>query len=161
MAKMVNSVCLLLQFSKNSMGDDPIQHSPSADETKEAQKRYRICTTSNSHSSHRPGLESSSLAPFQRSFLIPSSNACPILPQRHCSENSHHEMETYFESKLKDMQSTSCEMPGWMRHKLESRSLEEISITSDMQMTPLWWQKVNRNQRTSWWRWKRTVKNLA
>ena len=33
------------------------------------------------------------------------------------------------------MQSTSCEMLGWMKHKLESRLLEEISITSDMQMT--------------------------
>ena len=27
-------------------------------------------------------------------------------------------------------------MPGWMKHKLESRLLGEISITSDMQMTP-------------------------
>ena len=35
------------------------------------------------------------------------------------------------------MQSTSCEMPGWVKHKLESRLLGEISITSDMQMTPL------------------------
>ena len=34
------------------------------------------------------------------------------------------------------MQSTSCEMPGWMTQKLESRLLGEISITSDMQMTP-------------------------
>ena len=33
------------------------------------------------------------------------------------------------------MQSTSCEMPSWMKHKLESRLLVEISITSDMQMT--------------------------
>ena len=32
------------------------------------------------------------------------------------------------------MQSISCEMPGWMKHKLESR-LPEISITSDTQMT--------------------------
>ena len=32
------------------------------------------------------------------------------------------------------MQSTSCEMPGWMKHKLESRLPVEISITSDMQM---------------------------
>ena len=30
------------------------------------------------------------------------------------------------------MQSTSCEMPSWMKHKLESRLLGEISITSDM-----------------------------
>ena len=34
------------------------------------------------------------------------------------------------------MQSTSCEMLGWMKHKLESRLPGEISITSDMQMTP-------------------------
>ena len=43
------------------------------------------------------------------------------------------------------MQSTSCEMPGWMKHKLESRFLGEISITSDMQMTPPLWQKVKKN----------------
>jgi len=35
------------------------------------------------------------------------------------------------------MQSTSCKMPGWMKHMLESRLQGEISITSDMQMTPL------------------------
>ena len=34
------------------------------------------------------------------------------------------------------MQSTSCEMLGWMKHKLESRLPEEISITSDKQITP-------------------------
>ena len=39
---------------------------------------------------------------------------------------------------LSYMQSTSCEMPGWTKHKLESRLPGEISITSDMQMTPLW-----------------------
>ena len=35
------------------------------------------------------------------------------------------------------MQSTSCKMLDWIKHKLESRLLGEISITSDMQMTPL------------------------
>ena len=40
------------------------------------------------------------------------------------------------------MHSTSCEMLGWMKYKLESRLPEEISITSDMQMTPPLWQKV-------------------
>ena len=34
------------------------------------------------------------------------------------------------------MQSTSCKMPGWMNHKLESRLPGEISIISDMRMTP-------------------------
>ena len=43
------------------------------------------------------------------------------------------------------MQITSCEMLGWMKHKLESRLLGEISITSDMQMTPPSWQKAKRN----------------
>jgi len=43
------------------------------------------------------------------------------------------------------MQSTSCEMLGWMTHKLESKLQREIPATSDMQMTPLKWQKVKRN----------------
>ena len=37
---------------------------------------------------------------------------------------------------LTSMQSTSCEMLGWVKHKLESRLPEELSIISDMQMTP-------------------------
>ena len=40
------------------------------------------------------------------------------------------------------MQSTSCEVLGWMKHKLESRLLGEIPITSDMQMTSRLWQKA-------------------
>ena len=44
------------------------------------------------------------------------------------------------------MQNTSCKMPGWIKHKLESRFLGEISITSDMQMRPPLWQKVKRTK---------------
>ena len=43
------------------------------------------------------------------------------------------------------MQSTSCKIPGWMKHKLESRLSGEISIISDMQMTSSLWQKVKSN----------------
>ena len=43
------------------------------------------------------------------------------------------------------MQSTSREMLDWKKHKLESRLLGEISITSDMQMTPPLWQKATKN----------------
>ena len=46
------------------------------------------------------------------------------------------------------MQSTSYEMPGWMKHKLESRLLGEIRITSDTQMILPLWQK-EKNQRAS------------
>ena len=61
------------------------------------------------------------------------------------------------------MQSTSCKMLGWMTHKLESRFLGEISITSDMQMTPPppLWQKAKKNWSVSWWKWNRRVKKLA
>ena len=45
------------------------------------------------------------------------------------------------------MQSTSWEMPGWMKHKLESRLPGEISIASDMQMTPPLWQKVKKKKK--------------
>ena len=34
---------------------------------------------------------------------------------------------------------------GWKKHKLESRLPEEVSITSDIQMTPPLWQKVKKN----------------
>ena len=44
------------------------------------------------------------------------------------------------------MQSTSWEMLVWRKHKLESRLPGEISITSDMQMTPPLWQKVKKNK---------------
>ena len=43
------------------------------------------------------------------------------------------------------MQSTSCEKLDWMKHKLESRLLGEITITSDMQMMPPLWQKAKKN----------------
>ena len=54
-----------------------------------------------------------------------------------------------------------AQMLGWKKHKLESRLPGEISITSDMQMTPPLWQKVKRNTKASWWKWKRRVKMLA
>jgi len=43
------------------------------------------------------------------------------------------------------LQSSSCEM-GWMKHKLESRLLGEISVTSDMLLTPPLWQKMKRTK---------------
>ena len=43
------------------------------------------------------------------------------------------------------MQTTSSEMPGWMKHKLESRLPGEIPTTSDMQITPPLRQKAKRN----------------
>ena len=46
---------------------------------------------------------------------------------------------------LTSVHSTSWEMLGWMKHKLESRLLGEIPITSDMQMTPPFWQKAKKN----------------
>ena len=46
---------------------------------------------------------------------------------------------------LTSMQSTPCEMPGWMKHKLESRLPGEIPITSDSQIAPPLWQKAKKN----------------
>ena len=57
--------------------------------------------------------------------------------------------------------STSWEMLNWIKHKLESSLPGEISIISDKHMTPPLWQKVKKNWRASWWKWKRRVKKLA
>jgi len=55
-----------------------------------------------------------------------------------------HESGIFPSAYLTYMQK-SYEIPGWMKLKLESSLLGEISITSDMQMPPLLWQKVKRN----------------
>ena len=47
---------------------------------------------------------------------------------------------------LTDMQSTSCELLGWMKHRLDSRLTGEISVTSDMQMTPFLWMVSSRTK---------------
>ena len=61
------------------------------------------------------------------------------------------------------MQSTSCEMLGWMKHKLELRLLGEIPITSAMQMMPPLWQKwrgskepLEESERGEWKSWLKT-----
>ena len=54
-----------------------------------------------------------------------------------------------YPAHLNYMQNTSCEMLGWMKHKVESRLMEEISVTSDMQMTPPLWQNAKKNEKAS------------
>ena len=48
----------------------------------------------------------------------------------------------FYPDYLTYVQSTSCKMPGWMKHKLESRLQGEISIISNMQITPSLQQKA-------------------
>ena len=65
----------------------------------------------------------------------------------------------YHPDYLTYMQSTSCEMPSWMKHKPESRLPGEISITSDMQMYHLYGRKwrtkepSDENERGEWKSW--------
>ena len=65
--------------------------------------------------------------------------------------------EIFHPAYLTYMQNTSCKMLGWIKHKLEPRLPGEIPITSDMQMTPLLWQKSKKNYRASSWKWKKRV----
>ena len=68
------------------------------------------------------------------------------MEQRTCSELGKEYVKAVccHPAYLTYMQSTLCEMPGWMKHKLGSRLLGEISMTSDMQMTPPLWQKAQK-----------------
>ena len=61
------------------------------------------------------------------------------------SEKEYIKAEYCHPADLFYMQSTSWEMMGWMKHKLVSRLLGEISITSDMQMIPPLSQKAKKN----------------
>ena len=91
---------------------------------------------------------------------IPDHLTCPLRNLYAGQEETDLDMEQQTGSKLGKeyikavychpayltyMQSTLCEMPGWMKHKLESRFRGEISITSDIQMTPPLWQKAKKN----------------
>ena len=68
----------------------------------------------------------------------------PDMEQQAGSKSGKEYVKTVYchSAYLTDMQSTSCEMLGWIKHKLESGLPGEVSITSDMQMTPPLWQKV-------------------
>ena len=61
-----------------------------------------------------------------------------------CSElGKEYDKAVYYHPPyLTFMQSTSCEIMGWMNHKLESRLPGEIPTNSDRQMIPLKWHKV-------------------
>ena len=67
----------------------------------------------------------------------------------------------WYPAYLNYMQSTLWETWGWRKHKLESRLPGEVSITSDMQMTPPLWQKEKKNEIAYWWKKKRRVKKVA
>ena len=58
------------------------------------------------------------------------------------------------------MQKASCEVPGWLKHKLKSRLLGEISITSDMQII-LSFLAENEELKGLLMKMKRRVKKLA
>ena len=67
----------------------------------------------------------------------------PVMEQQTGSKLGKEYIKTVYchPAYLTCMQSTSHEMPDWMKHNLESRVLGKISVTSDMQMTPPLWQK--------------------
>ena len=59
------------------------------------------------------------------------------------SQKEYNKAVYYHPAYLTFMQSTSWEMLDWRKHKLETTFPGEISITSDRQVTPPLWQKVN------------------
>ena len=67
----------------------------------------------------------------------------PVMEQQTGSKLGKEYIKTVYchPAYLTCMQSTSREMPDWMKHNMESRLLGKISVTSDMQMTPPLWQK--------------------
>ena len=83
-----------------------------------------------------------SVFPVKLSASLPPPSTIVIFPEGLKGLTCHP-------ASLNFMHSTSCEMLGWMKPKLESRLLGEISITSDMQMTAPLWQKAKQTQRAS------------
>ena len=99
------------------------------------------------YSSYRKGRIKSLIFPFLIHFYISRSNNENWMEQQTGSKLGKVYVKAAYchAAYLTYMQSTSCEMLGWINHKLESRLLGKISTTSDMQMIPLLWQKVKKN----------------
>ena len=76
--------------------------------------------------------------PPEKSVCTPRSKLEPDMEQQTGSKLGKESVKVVYchPAYLTYMQSTSCEMSGWMKHKLASRSPGEIPITSDRQMTP-------------------------
>ena len=86
--------------------------------------------------------------PPEKSICRSGSNSLELNKEQQTGSKSRKEYvkATYCHpAYLAYMQSTSCEVLSWMKHKLESRFHGELSITSDLQMTPPLWQKMKRN----------------
>ena len=88
---------------------------------------------------------------LRNSYKSQEATVKPDMEQQTCSKLGKEYVKAVYchPAYFTYMQSMSCEMPGWMKHKLESGLLGEVSITSDMQMTPALWQKVKRNSKAS------------
>ena len=69
------------------------------------------------------------------------------MEQQNCSKSGKECVKAVYchPAYLTSMQGTSWEMPGWMKHKQESRLQGEISISSDTEMTPPLWRKAKKN----------------
>ena len=86
-------------------------------------------------------------ASWETCVLVKKQQLEPDMEQQTGSELGKEYIKVVYchPAYLTYMQCTSCEMPGWIKHKLESRLLEEISIVSHTQMTSSLWQKVKKN----------------
>ena len=71
----------------------------------------------------------------------------PVMEQQTGSKSGKEYVKAVYchPAYLTYIHGTSCEILGWMKHKLESSLQGGISITSGMRMTPPLWQKVNKN----------------
>ena len=72
----------------------------------------------------------------------------PNVPVQQVPQNEFPTLDILLYLDLPLIGCTSCEMPGWMNHKLESRLLGKISTTSDMQMTPPLWTEIKEELKT-------------
>ena len=80
-------------------------------------------------------------------MLVKKQQLEPDMEQQTCSKSEKEYVKAVYchPAYLTSMQSISCEMPDWMKHKLESKLPREIPVNSDKQKIPPLWQKVRQN----------------
>ena len=124
-------------------------HMPCSQKTKK-QKRYcnKFRTTTNHHfATTNEKTRPDHLTCLLRNLYADQEATEPDMEQQTGSKSEKEYVKAVYchSAYLTCIQSTSCKMLGWRKHELESRLPGEISITSDMQITPPLCQKAKKN----------------
>ena len=133
------NICWIIEKQENSRKNFCLIDYTKAFDCVDCNKMWRILK--------RDGNTRPPYLPPKKSMQVKKQQLELVMEQKYCSKLGKEYVKAVYchSAYIISMQSSLCEMPGWRKHKLESRLSREISMTSDTQITPPLWQTAKRN----------------